>query len=57
LNCSFDGATLVAAKGKPFDVLAEGLVFEKSRGDRTAIELFLNGLAEFERMVRKLLGP
>jgi hypothetical protein len=26
---------------KPFDVLAEGLVSEKSRGDKTAIELFI----------------
>src|SRR5437660_321439 len=29
---------------KPFDVLAEGLPFEKCRGDRTAIELFVGGI-------------
>jgi len=28
---------------KPFDILVEGLVSEKSRGDKTAIELFLSG--------------
>ncbi len=34
LNCRLDGATLVPEMRKPFDVLAEGLVSEKSRGDR-----------------------
>jgi hypothetical protein len=29
---------------KPFDVLAEGLVSNKSRDNRTAIELFVAGL-------------
>src|SRR5262245_46808913 len=29
---------------KPFNVLAEGLVSKNSRGDRTAIELFLSGV-------------
>jgi hypothetical protein len=29
---------------KPFDFLAEGLVFEKTRGDKTAIELFIAGV-------------
>jgi hypothetical protein len=29
---------------KPFDVLAEGLLSEKSRGDRTPLELFLAGI-------------
>src|ERR1700693_4273940 len=31
LNCTLDGATLVPEMRKPFDVLAEGLVSEKSR--------------------------
>ena len=31
---------------KPFDVLAEGLVSEKSRGDKTAIELFVAGVRD-----------
>lgn len=34
LNCTLDGATLVPNTRKPFGVLAEGLVSEKSRGDR-----------------------
>jgi hypothetical protein len=29
---------------KPFEVLAEGLITDKSRGDKTAIELFLIGV-------------
>jgi hypothetical protein len=33
---------------KPFDVLVEGLVSEKSRGDKTAIELFLVGVRGWE---------
>src|SRR6202453_417405 len=31
LNCRLDGATLVPEMRKPFDVVAEGLVSEKSR--------------------------
>ena len=34
LNCTLDGATFVPTMRKPFDVLAEGLISEKSRGDR-----------------------
>ena len=34
LNCQLDGATLCPTIRKPFDALAEGLVSEKSRGDR-----------------------
>jgi hypothetical protein len=34
LNCRLDDATLVPEIRKPFDVLAEGVVSEKSRGDR-----------------------
>ena len=34
LNCRLDDATLVFTIGKPVDVLAEGLSFEKTRGDR-----------------------
>jgi len=33
LNCNLDGATPVPEIRKPFDVLAEGLLSEKSRGD------------------------
>jgi site-specific DNA recombinase len=34
LNCVLDGVTLVPTMRKPFDVLAEGLLSEKSRDDR-----------------------
>lgn len=34
LNRTLSDVSLVTTKRKPFDVLAEGLVFEKSRGDR-----------------------
>jgi DNA invertase Pin-like site-specific DNA recombinase len=34
LNCKLDDVTLVPTMRKPFDVLAEGLVSEKSRDDR-----------------------
>ena len=34
LNCTLDGITLCPTMRKPFDVLAEGLVSEKSRDDR-----------------------
>ena len=34
LNCVLDDVTLVPEMRKPFDVLAEGLVSEKSRGER-----------------------
>ena len=34
LNFLLDGVTLVPEWRKPFDVLAKGLVPEKSRGDR-----------------------
>ena len=33
---------------KPFDVLAEGLISENSRGDKTAIELFLAGVGGWD---------
>lgn len=33
LNCRLDGVTLVPEMRKPFDVVAEGLLSEKSRGD------------------------
>ena len=34
LNCRLDGATLVPERRKLFDILAEGLDYEKSRGER-----------------------
>ena len=44
LNCVLDRATLVPTTRKPFDVVAEGLVSENSRGDKMAIELFRRGV-------------
>ena len=44
LNCRLDDATLVTTIRKPFDVLAEGLISDLSRGDKTAIELFVAGV-------------
>ena len=38
---------------KPFDVLAEGLISKNSRGDKTAIELFLAGIRGWEAGLRR----
>jgi hypothetical protein len=38
---------------KPFDVLAEGLLVQAGRGDRTWLELFITGIAELEPTVLK----
>jgi hypothetical protein len=38
---------------KPFDVLTEGLDLKKSRGDKTAIELFLAGLGSWDAIMRR----
>jgi hypothetical protein len=32
------------SSNKPFDLLAEGLISKESRGDKTAIELFMSGI-------------
>jgi len=40
---------------KPFDVLAEGLISEKSRGDRTPLELFIAGVQGWEAGLRRRL--
>ncbi len=55
LNCQLDGATFVPEMRKPFDVLAEGLVSENSRGDRTSIELFMAGVSGWEVGLRRVL--
>jgi hypothetical protein len=38
---------------KPFEVLAEGLFCEKSRGDRIPLELFLDGIQGWEAGLRQ----
>jgi len=40
---------------KLFDVLAEGLLSENSRGDRTPLELFLFGVRGWEAGSRRIL--
>jgi hypothetical protein len=56
LNCKLDGASLVPEIRKPFDVFAEGLVSEKSRDDKTAIELFVSGVGVWEARLQRLVG-
>jgi hypothetical protein len=56
LNCTLDGATLVRELRKPFDVLAEGLLSEKSRGDKTPIELFIAGVQGWETALRRVFA-
>jgi hypothetical protein len=41
------------SREKPFDVLAEELLSEKSRGDKTAIELFVAGVRGWEAGLRR----
>jgi hypothetical protein len=52
LNCRLDGATLVPEMRKPFDMLVEGLLVHSSRGDKTAIELFIGGVRGWEAGLR-----
>jgi hypothetical protein len=40
---------------KPFDVLAEGLHSENSRGDKTAVELFLAGVRDWKAGLRRFI--
>jgi hypothetical protein len=45
--------TLVPAMRKPFDVRVEGLSVSLSRGDKTAIELFIAGIRGWEAGLRR----
>jgi hypothetical protein len=56
LNCRLDGKTLVPQVRKPFDALAEGLLSQTSRGDRTPIELVVEGIRAWEPGIRVLLA-
>jgi hypothetical protein len=56
LNCQLDGATRCSPIREPFDVLAEGLVSENSRGGRTAIELFVAAVQNCEATVWRTNG-
>jgi hypothetical protein len=55
LNCTLDGVTFVPEMRKPFDVLAEGLLLKNSRGDKTAIELFVAGIADWDATTLAML--
>ena len=48
--------TLIPTTTKPIDVLAEGLISEKSRGDWTLLELFLAGIQGWESELRQRIG-
>jgi hypothetical protein len=41
----------------PFGVIAEGLLSKNSRGDKTAIELFVAGVRGWEAGLRRFLAP
>jgi len=49
LNCTLDGAILVPTMRTPFNVVAEGLRSEKSRDDRTSIELFSGSFGDWTK--------
>ena len=54
LNLALDGATLYLERRKIFDSLIEALSLEKSRGDRTPLELFLAGIRGWEAGLQRL---
>ncbi len=54
LNLALDGATLYLERRELFDSLIEGLPLEKSRGDRTPLELFLAGIRGWEAGLQRL---
>ena len=56
LDLAFDGATLYLERRKLFDSLIEGLTLEKSRSDKTAIELFLAGISGWGIDIRSRIG-
>ena len=55
LNRTLGDLSLVLAKRKPFDFLAERPFLKNSRLEWTPIELFLGGVAEFDSTIIRLL--
>jgi hypothetical protein len=55
LNFRLDGATLCPTMRKPFDIAAEGLFFQSSRGDWIPIELFVHAVEGWEEDVKRLV--
>jgi hypothetical protein len=43
------------SSNEPFDLLAEGLISKHSRGDKTAIELFVAGIAGWDATTLAML--
>jgi hypothetical protein len=56
LNSILNGQNRGPTTKKPFDVLAEGIVSEKSRGEWTRLELFLTGVKGWEAGLRRKIG-
>jgi hypothetical protein len=54
LNSRLDGVNLVPTMRKPFDVRAEGLLSEKSRGDWTPLELFIADIRVWQSWLRRI---
>ena len=52
LDSILNGKNRTLTMRKPFGENAEGLIFENRRGDKTAIELFLAGLAGWSGEMR-----
>ena len=48
-------ADCVPTMRKPFEILAEGLKSENSRGDKTPLELFIGGVRGWEAYPRRRL--
>jgi hypothetical protein len=55
LNREVSDDTRVTIKRKPSDFFVERLDLKKSRGDRTPLELFVEGLAGWDGLMRRRL--
>jgi hypothetical protein len=53
LNGMLDGVALCPEMRKPFGEYVEGLLVSSSRGDKTAIELFIAGVRGWEAGLRR----
>jgi len=53
---NLEAATPIPVIRKPFGAIAEGLVLENSRGDRTPLELFIAGVRACDVEVRRRLA-
>jgi hypothetical protein len=53
LNSTLGGIALCPERRKPFDLSTEELPPEKNRGDRTPIELFVEGIQGWKGRLRR----